>query len=133
MLRGIIFTILVAAAACSVSAYDPSGSQQGQQQQTGGSSTGTPSSPNPTPPSNPTPPPPSQPAPDPGYADIAMPRAPADMAMPSTSPNCTTLAQCCQDLQDPNSQQMCMDAVNGLDDKVCAAILQQLEDAGYCP
>jgi len=133
MLRGLIFTILAAAVACSVTAYDPTGSQQGQQQQqSGGASTGTQTTP---PPSNPPPsnPPPSQPPPDPGYADIAMPKAPADMAMPSTAPNCTTLSQCCQQLQDPNQQQQCMDAVTGLDDKVCAFILQQLEDGGYCP
>lgn len=128
MLRGIVFTILAAAVACSVTAYDPTGSQQGQQQQSGGASSGT-QAPTPSPPSTP----PSQPAPDPGYADIAMPKAPADMATPSTAPNCATLSQCCQQLQDPDQQQQCMDAVTGLDDKVCAFILQQLEDGGYCP
>jgi hypothetical protein len=54
------------------------------------------------------------------------------MATPTTSVNCTTLSNCCAQLPDPDGQQMCMDAVMNLNDGVCAAILLQLQDAGYC-
>jgi hypothetical protein len=130
MTRGILFTLMMAVASCSVTAYEPTASQQPQQQSSSGA--GTQTSPSPSPAPNPPPPPPTPPPPTP-TVDAGMPASTPDLATTTTTaPDCTKLSDCCAQLQDPNAQQMCMDAVKNLDDGVCMAILQQLQGNGLC-
>jgi hypothetical protein len=132
MTRGLLFsTVLVLATSCTVTAYKTT-----QQGQTNGSGATTQTTPTPTPTPAPTPTPTPDmatapaptptPTPTPDMATAATP----DMA--TSSANCTTLNDCCAELQDPSDQQMCMDAVTNLNDSVCAAILKQLQDNGLC-